>query len=209
MPQAYEVSEDTLLLADSSRKVLKRIHFLASGRTLRLLEIGCGSGYVSRLLLRLEGRRIKDLCCVDVVEGYAREAIVALKGLSDTGRIGVLVTESALPFRGGSFNLVYFNPPYLPMSDGIRDETITGGLRGFETTVKMMFTGLAVIDVELGAVVFVNTSLNKARLFSILERLKRRGYDYAVIARKKLFFEELYSVVVAKREFLERLYQAT
>jgi release factor glutamine methyltransferase len=95
MPTVYEPAEDSRLLAEA---VVDRI-----GADERVLEVGTGSGYVAARIAEKTGARVVGSDINPEACRRAREAgIEAVRGnLTD-------------PFRRDSFDVVCFNPPYLP-----------------------------------------------------------------------------------------------
>lgn len=95
MPTVYEAAEDSRLLAES---VEGRID-----STDRVLEVGVGSGYVAGRVREESGARVVG-CDInpDACEAARKEGIEAVRAnLVD-------------PFVADSFDVVLFNPPYLP-----------------------------------------------------------------------------------------------
>lgn len=93
-PRVYPVEEDTLLLLEAARAECR------PGE--RVLEIGCGSGYISG-----EISRTAEVIATDINPYAVRAA----------RKLGIDVVRADL-FSGicGLFDLVIFNPPYLPTS---------------------------------------------------------------------------------------------
>ncbi len=90
--QVYPVEDDTLLLLEAAQAGCR------PGE--HVLEIGCGSGYISREL-----SRIAEVIATDINPHAVHAA----------QKLGVEVVRADL-FGGicGRFDLVVFNPPYLP-----------------------------------------------------------------------------------------------
>ena len=110
--QVYQPEADTHLLLDAAKKEVKPSD--------RVLEIGTGSGIISRELA---------LVC-DVVATDINPHAVLCAGCS-----GVAVVQSDL-FAGirGTFNLILFNPPYLPTQPEERiDDWLEYALDGGDT----------------------------------------------------------------------------
>ena len=102
---------DSLLLAD----------FAAAGRASRGVDLGCGSGILSLLLLwGDEALRMTGLELQEETARLARENLAA-NGLSARGSVlcGDIREVRAL-FPVGSFDLVVANPPYFPAGSGAR-----------------------------------------------------------------------------------------
>ncbi len=91
--QIYPVREDTLLLLDAAEK--------EAGPSDRVLEVGIGSGFIAQRIQR----QVSSLVGTDINPHAVRMA--RAKG------IDVVQTDLAAGLCG-RFDLVLFNPPYLP-----------------------------------------------------------------------------------------------
>jgi len=111
---AYEPREDTFLLLEALTEI--------SLERSRVLEIGTGSG----ILAAYCARRGPDVTASDI----DADAIRVLRLVSD--RLGThlrLVVSDLFSDIDDRFDLVLFNPPYLP-SDRTRDPAVDGGSGG-------------------------------------------------------------------------------
>ncbi|MDP3563078.1 MAG: class I SAM-dependent methyltransferase [Methanoregula sp.] len=112
LSQVYQPEADTYLLLDAAKKELQPGD--------RVLEIGTGSGLISRELAR-----VSDVVATDINP----HAALCARGS------GVDVVRSNL-FAGirGTFDLILFNPPYLPTQPEERiDDWLEYALDGGET----------------------------------------------------------------------------
>lgn len=92
----YEPAEDSALLAGV---VVERVE-----ANDRVLDVGTGSGYVARKVADGSGARVVGTDVNPEAVRRAREAgVEAVRG------------DLASPFREESFDVVAFNPPYLPL----------------------------------------------------------------------------------------------
>jgi len=105
----YEPAEDSYLLIDAARRVIDR-----SDRMLRILEIGTGSGIVSSVLMHQIPKHLY------VATDISPHAVTCAK----TNGVPVIRADM---FTGlaGRFDLILFNPPYLPTAP---DERVDGWL---------------------------------------------------------------------------------
>lgn len=167
----YEPAEDTFLLEDHVRG--------RSGR--RALDIGSGSGYIAR---SLEGS-FETVVGTDISHAVLRD---------QTYRGPNRVCCDGADALSGLFDLVVCNLPYLA-TDGIDDVATDGGPRG--TLVPLRIIRSAARRVAPGgALLFVTSSLSGYG--ELIAEAGRLGLAAGVLARKRLFFEELV-VVEARR----------
>jgi len=109
----YQPAEDSGLLAEAAIEA-------AHGR---VLEVGTGSGWVAA---QVAAERGLDVVGSDLNPHAARQA-------RDRGVEGV-VADLCAPFRGGAFDTVCFNPPYLPTDpDNEWDDWMEHALSGGES----------------------------------------------------------------------------
>jgi release factor glutamine methyltransferase len=162
----YLPAEDTYLLRDALE------HF--SGDS--CLELGFGSGAV---LASVSGR-FRLAVGTDVV------------GLEDARlaagpRVELVIADRATCFRDGVFDLVFFNPPYLP-SGPIEDKAVDGGPTGVEVPASFLEEGLRVLR-EGGTIVALLSG--EGDLGSFLSHCGDLGLAVETVAEKRLFYETL------------------
>jgi len=145
------------------------------------LDIGSGSGFLTQLLCK----NFKLVVGTDI----------NFKALHNQ----TYKTENLVCCHGGdslnvSFDLVVCNLPYLA-TDGIIDVATDGGFEGFEMP-KTIFDSVIPLIKQNGKFIFVTSSLsNYQRLIDYAQEL---GLDAKILAKKKLFFEELILVCAEK-----------
>ena len=169
---AYLSSDDSVLL----RGVLERY----SGGS--CLEIGAGNGGG---LVELS-RRFKMAVGTDIQRP---------SGFKLRDSIDFVLADCASCFREQSFDLVAFNPPYLP-SEQIEDRTVDGGEEG--EAVAMRFLGEAIrVSKKDGKIVALLSSENP---LAPLERLcERDGFSMRLVGTKHLFYETLSVYEIAQK----------
>ena len=167
----YAPAEDTFLLDDHVRG--------RSGR--RALDIGSGSGYITRSLEGSFGTVVGTDVSHAVLRGqtYAGANRVCCDG------------ADAL---SGQFDLVVCNPPYLA-TDRIDDVATDGGPGGTLVPLRLLRSAAPRIAPG-GSLLIVASSLS--RYDELIAEAERLGLAAGVLARKRLFFEELV-VVEARR----------
>ncbi|HPR42451.1 MAG TPA: methyltransferase [Candidatus Methanofastidiosa archaeon] len=174
----YPVMDDTLLLA----------HNIEVDSGDKVLEIGCGTGYVSITAALMGG----------VVSGVDINPAAVELSTANARRNGISDIEFRLSdmFENveGTYDTIIFNPPYLPseeFSTGIYDRCWDGGREGCEVTERFI-DGVMEHLSEKGKVYLVLSSLSNPS--ETMKRLDLMGLETEIIGRKKLFFEELFVV---------------
>ena len=169
--EPYPPSEDTYFLEDN----------LVNEKGQYALDIGTGSGYLTRILSRNflqvigtdidfysltnQNKKAKNRICCDAAEALCCK-----------------------------FDLIICNMPYL-QSDEILDRKVDGGKEGVEVPLKIIKSSIPCLN-DSGKMLFVTSSLSNYE--KLIEESEKLGLDCRIVARKKLFFEELL-IVEAKR----------
>jgi len=169
--EQYLPAEDTFFIA----KHLKN----ETGKT--ALDIGTGSGYLAKIL----STQFSFVVATDI-------DFHSLK-FHNPKITNSVCCNSADPIRC-EFDLVVCNMPYLP-SKKISDQTVDGGKEGLEIPFKIIKSAKNCIK-KRGKFLFLTSSL--ANYQELIKKTKRQGFSVRIIARKKLFFEELI-LIEAKR----------
>ena len=160
----YPPSEDTFFIVDNIKD--ERGDFA--------LDVGSGSGYLTKLLSKnfsvVVGTDIN--CAVLMDQTYKTDNLVCCNG-SDALKI--------------KFNLIVCNLPYLA-TDTILDVATDGGVEGFEIP-KKIFDSVVENMAKNAKFIFVTSSLSNYQ--KLIDYAQKLGLKTRIIAKKKLFFEEL------------------
>ena len=176
MYEIYEPAEDSYLMSDVLKKELKKLLIVNS--ELKLLEIGVGSGINLDVALKVGVNR-KNIIGTDINS----------KAVSYCKSLGFKVIKSDL-FSNvkGKYNLIIFNPPYLPLD---KDEpkssrmATTGGRKGNEIIIKFLKQAQRHLNKD-GKIFLITSSLSEEVNFDKLD------YKAVKINYKDLFFEKLH-----------------
>ncbi|MGA2240098.1 MAG: HemK2/MTQ2 family protein methyltransferase [Candidatus Bathyarchaeia archaeon] len=175
----YEPREDSFLMLEALAE--------SSLHGLRVLDMGTGSG----ILATYCARRGADVTASDI----DIEAIRALQLTSDRMGISIkLVTcdlFSEIPER---FDIVVFNPPYLPSST-IGDRTTDGGKHGTEV-ISRFLDELTQHLVGNGRGMLVVSSLNDPEGLM----MRHPGLSFRTVRERSLFFERLFVLEAKVRQ---------
>ena len=164
MSKPYTASEDSALLKETLKSY--------SGGL--ALEIGAGNG--GNLVMLANG--FQTTVGTDI----------AMPGMTDwrTPGANFVIADGASCLRSGSFDLVAFNPPYLPIEVG--DDPATEGGPNLEVPKAFLQDAFRTVR-RTGRIVML---LNNQALISEFEaQCSREGFRLTKVANKHLFFEEL------------------
>jgi len=166
----YEPAEDSYLLVEEVRK---------RARGKKVLDVGTGSGIQARAAYSAGAREVLAVDIDDeIIESLGEEKFFVKK-------------SDLLSKVYGKFDLIIFNPPYLP-SDSREDsesaKATTGGKRGDEIIVRFLESVGEHLE-EQGEILLVVSSLTP--LSKIEKVLKEKRFFCEIVATKKFFMEEL------------------
>lgn len=113
---------------------------------------------------------------------------------TETDAVQLVVADRATCFRDAVFDLVAFNPPYVP-SDGIEDIAVDGGKGGVEVPLAFLREALRVAKPD-GRVVMLLSSINPTE--AVRRLCWKKGYVMKEIARKNLFYEVLSAYLIQR-----------
>jgi release factor glutamine methyltransferase len=170
----YIPEEDSYLLKKALEDYLLKIK---NKKNLKFLDMGCGSGILAETALK-KGLKKNNILCVDI-------NVFAVEELKKK-RFRVLKSDLFSNLKKEKFDLIVFNPPYLPFDkkeDKDSQLATTGGKKGSEVINKFLVYGKKHLN-EKGKILLLTSSLTKNILWG--------NWKKKIIAKKKIFFEELY-----------------
>ena len=179
--QVYPVREDTLLLLEAALGEVKPSD--------RVLDLGTGSGYIARYLVG----KAAFIIATDVNPHACRMAS------SDGGGVAVAQADLTAGLRG-HFDLVLFNPPYLPTKPGERmddwlEKALDGGENGRDVIGRVL-PDLPRVLAHGGRFLLVFSELTGVG--EVLNLLREVGFSARVVRRNRVEGEDLL-VVKAER----------
>ncbi len=163
--EEYPPSEDTFFIANN----------IENEKGEHALDIGSGSGYLTKLLSKNFSLVVgTDINCkvLQHQTSYKTKNLICCNG------------SDALQIK---FDFIVCNLPYLA-TDKILDIATDGGAEGFEIP-KKIFDSMCQNIKENGKFIFVTSSLSNYQ--KLIDYIQKLGLKPRIIAKKKLFFEEL------------------
>ena len=169
--EEYPPSEDTFFLAD----------YIENEKGLSALDVGSGSGYLTKLL----SDNFTFVVGTDINFVVLKNQTYRTKNLICCNGSDALVME---------FDLIICNLPYLA-TDEILDATTDGGVDGFEIPKKIFDSIHNNIKIG-GKILFITSSLSNYK--KLIDYTQKLNLCSRIIAKKKMFFEELILVEAIK-----------
>jgi len=202
----YSPSDDTYLIMDYFKKKIRRDYFdgLELKNIRKVLDMGTGTGIIA-IFLQL----IKKLNPYFTAEIYASDILEnAIKCAKDNERINNI--ENKLVFiqsdlfnsfpndLKNSFEIIIFNPPYLPSFNNkieesqkrLIDYSWDGGKMGFEVFLRFVSQAKNFLNLTQKCYIYYISS-NRTELKKLIDLLKQQGYKNKILDKKHIFFEEI------------------
>lgn len=168
----YQPAEDSYLLSNTLTSYL-----IDKNKSIKILDMGSGSGIQATTCKNLN---FNNITAADLNS----TAIKHLKKLKIK-----TIQSNLLQNINQKFDLIIFNPPYLPEHKFDKEIDTTGGKLGYETIIK--FLQQAKINLTKNAnILLLFSSLTKKN--TILKHAKNLGYKYKLLNKQNLFYEKLY-----------------
>ena len=180
--KVYPPEEDTFLIIDTIKEW--------NMENMEILEVGAGTGLIS-IICAKKGAKVT---ATDIKE----ESILCTKMNAWRNNVKIEVKKGNLfePVEGRKFDLIIFNPPYLP-SDNDVDKYLTredkldlvGGFKGNEIAIKFV-KQLKKFLKRNGKALLIQSTLSNPR--ETMKTAEKYGLKTRIINQKKFFFETIY-----------------
>lgn len=186
----YEPKEDTYLILEQVRKY-------AFGD---VLDMGTGTG-----ILAIEAARTADSVIGVDINKKALE--IARRNAADIQNICFAYSDLFSYFKKHpmKFDLIIFNPPYLPKMKGEEPavaEAVAGGRHGYEVLARFFDDASFYLKPD-GKILIVFSSLTKQDM--IHKILEEHAFNFQKLSEKEIPFETLYVYLCEKSELLREL----
>jgi len=173
----YQPEEDSFFLSEELAKYLKSLSEKEKSK-LKALDLGTGSGIQAENLIRL-GIKKENILAADINE----------KAIEKAKKLKIKIIKSDLFSKiEDKFDLIIFNPPYLPEIKFDKEKDITGGKKGDETILSFLKQVKSHLT-KKGKIFLLLSSLTPAA--RIRTEIEKQKLISRKIAEKKLFFELL------------------
>ncbi len=186
--EIYQPAEDSYLLQ----------RFVSRHAYGRVLDVGTGSGI--QAITAIGNPQVREVIAIDI---NAEAAGVFEQKVQKQKLRKIKVLQSDLFEEvSGYFNVIIFNPPYLPQDKGIRDDAIYGGKKGWEISERF-FKEVSNHLFPEGMILFLFSSLTNKQ--KIEEILYHNMLGWEELGEEKIAFETLYVYKITKTSLLRQL----
>lgn len=185
--EVYEPQEDSFLLRDQVLKYTKG----------KVLDIGTGSG----IQAIAASSRAESVLAVDIDPYAVKFAASEAKGLSAKN---IKFRKSDL-FSNikGKFNLIIFNPPYLPALKGEPKRLarqLSGGKKGYELLERFFRQVNSYLEKDGKILITFSTLTKKEKVDEIIDKY---GFQFVIISKTSIHFEELFVYEIERTDLLK------
>lgn len=176
----YEPAEDSFLLAEAALDQIKGSE--------RILEVGCGSGIISAVIKNNTGARITGVDINPYAAACTRDnGVEAIRG-------------NLLNCIKGKFDIIIFNPPYLPTNESERTKdwiniALDGGYDGRQIINRFLEDAGSYLA-DNGRILMLLSSFTGIE--EVKSKMKELGYDVEEKNTERISFEQL--LVIAARK---------
>ncbi|MEM0465766.1 MAG: Rossmann-like fold-containing protein [Candidatus Pacearchaeota archaeon] len=172
--EIYEPAEDSYLLSSILEKVLKNL-----GKKIKILDMGSGSGIQAETCKNLG---FNDILTVDINQD-------SVKNLRKKGFKAINSNLFSKINKNKKFDVIIFNPPYLPENRFDKNLDVSGGKEGYELIIKFLRQARYYLN-KKGFILLLFSSVSKPKI--IKSKAKEYGFKLILLKKQKIFFEELY-----------------
>ena len=179
-PGVYEPAEDSFLLAEAALSIIKNSE--------NILEVGCGSGIICAVIKKNTCAKITGID----INPYAAEC---------TRDNGVeAIRGNLLDCIRGKFDIIIFNPPYLPTDDSERTTgwiniALDGGYNGRKIINRFLEEAGSNL-LENGRILMLISSLTGIE--EVKSKMKSLGFYIEELNKERFNFEQLVVIVATK-----------
>jgi release factor glutamine methyltransferase len=185
--EVYEPREDSYLILDQVRKYSRG----------KVLDMGTGSGILA-INASQKAEFVYGLDISQKAVNYARKSAQGIKNIK------FIKSDLFNYFKKNpeTFDLIIFNPPYLPEEKFEPEESrlaTTGGKKGYELLERFLQDASLYLKPD-GKILIVFSTLTKQN--KVHEIIEKFGFNYHKLAEQSFFFETIFVYLLEKSDFL-------
>jgi len=203
----YTPSDDTYLLIDYFKRNIDENNFdgINISEIENILDLGTGTGIIA-ILFQLIKVQYPNFNPKIYASDILKEAIKCAKINEEANKINKAITflhsdlfKSFPESLKHSFNIIVFNPPYLPSSKlinknyekNIIDYSWDGGLKGYETLINFLKKAKLFLNLKKDHSIYCITS-SRTDLLELNNKIKNLNYKNKIVEKRHIFFEDIF-----------------
>ena len=202
----YAPSDDSYLLIDYFKSKIDHIYFdgIKISEINNILDLGTGTGIIAIFfqLIKIENPHFNPkIYASDILEDAIKCAKLNEKRNNIDNKIQIFHSDLFNSFPENlkhSFNILVFNPPYLPSSKFIEQNTNKqkidyswdGGLKGYEIIVEFLSTAKTFLNLKKEHFIYCITS-SRTDLIELNRIFINLGYKNRIVKKEHIFFEDI------------------
>lgn len=171
-PSIYLPAEDSFFLAEFLKKEISQD---SNVKKIKFLDMGSGSGMLAENALD-SGILPENITVADIDKS-------AIKALTKKFPKSKVILSDLFGKIKGKYDLIAFNPPYLPENKFDKKRDTSGGESGSRTINKFLEEAKMHLS-NKGRILILTSSFTK--------KMNWKGYRKELLGKKRIFFEELY-----------------
>jgi release factor glutamine methyltransferase len=202
----YTPSDDTYMLLDYFKSHINSTYFdgIKLSKIRNILDLGTGTGIIA-IFFQLIKNRFQNfnpkIYASDILEEAIKCAELNRVKNGIDHEIYFIKSNLFLSFPNylkGSFNIIIFNPPYLPSSRLIKregkkliDHSWDGGNEGYEILIDFLKCATPYLNLKNEHHIYSITS-SRTNLKALNREIIKIGYENEIVCQKHIFFEDLH-----------------
>ncbi len=203
----YFPKEDSYLIIDYFKNKISHNYFdgININEIENILDMGTGSGIIA-IILQFFKLKIKKFNPRIYASDILEDSIICAKRneILNNFHNEIVFLQSDL-FKSfpeslkSSFNIIVFNPPYLPSSPLFKDKNITknidrswdGGLNGYEVLIEFIKKVKNFLNLQKTYHVYY-TSSSRTNLDELHKNINDLGFKVEILEKRHIFFEDIF-----------------
>jgi len=199
--EIYYPSDDTYLILDYFKQNINNENFdgIDIGKINKILDMGTGTGIIAIFLQKIldSYNHLAEIYASDISDKAIKCAQLNVKLNKLNNKIKFIISDlfsSFPPYLEKSFNIIVFNPPYLPsISQEIKNHDLiwNGGDNGIELFIEFIIQMKKFIESnQKYYIYYISSSLSS--LESLNQVLIENRLENQILSKKHISFETIY-----------------
>ena len=202
----YTPSDDSYLIIDYFKRKINQNYFdgIKLSEIKKILDLGTGTGIIAIFfqLIKMENPNFNpEIYGSDILEDSIKCTKLNVKINKTNNQIKLIHSDLFKSFREKlkhSFDIIIFNPPYLPSSSLIKenlnkqniDYSWDGGLKGYELLIDFLTSAKIFLNLKKEHAIYCITS-SRTNLIELNKLITNLGYKNRIVEKKHIFFEDI------------------